>query len=67
VSRNLDLISEFISSDLANIVKRNPDALYTGNALPLFAVISYLIWAKQRIEKSISDSSISFMELVKSK
>lgn len=66
VSRNLELISEFVSSDLARVVKSDPDVLYTNKALPLFAVISYLIWAKQRIEKSIPDSSISFTELVKS-
>lgn len=66
VIRNLNLISEFVSSDLAKVIKNNPDVLHSRRALPLFAVVSYLIWAKQHIEQSIPDSSISFTELVKS-
>jgi hypothetical protein len=65
VTRKINLISEFVSSDLAKAIKSNPDVLYSGRALPLFAVVSYLMWAKRHIEQSIPDSSISFTEMVK--
>ena len=62
---NINLIAEFVSSDLAKAIKNSPEILYSGRSIPVFAVVSYLIWAKRHIENSIPDSSISFMDLVK--
>lgn len=65
VIKNINLISEFVSTDLAKVIKNDAGVLYSGRALPLFAVVSYLMWAKLHIEHSIPDSSISFTEMVK--
>jgi asparagine synthase (glutamine-hydrolysing) len=64
IKSNIDLIAEFVSEDLARVIKKNPCLSFKENPLPLFAVLSFLIWAKLNIENSIPDSSISFTELV---
>jgi len=64
IKGNIDLISEFVSEDLVRVIKKNPCLSFKENPLPLFAVLSFLIWAKSNIENSIPDSSISFTELI---
>jgi len=66
VKKNLSLIAEFVSEDLAHEIKKQPSLLFTGQSLPLFAVLSFIIWAKQRIENSILDDNIPFTELIRS-
>jgi hypothetical protein len=65
IRKNLSLISEFVSPRLANTVKNNSAVLYSGRAMPVFAVLAFLIWAKQNIEKEKRDSSVTFTEMLR--
>jgi asparagine synthase (glutamine-hydrolysing) len=66
VKKNLSLIAEFVSEDLSHEIKKQPSLLFANQSIPLFAVLSFIIWAKQRIENSILDDNITFTELIRS-
>ena len=66
VKKNLSLIAEFVSEDLSHEIKKQPSLLFANQSIPLFAVLSFIIWAKQRIENSILDDNIPFTELIRS-
>lgn len=60
---NRDLIGEFVSADLAG--RLQDDSLYAGQmgAMRVFALLSFVLWAKINIQDAIPDTSISFTEL----
>jgi asparagine synthase (glutamine-hydrolysing) len=64
---NIELIAEFVSEDLAREIKKNPCLSFSENPLPLFAILSFLIWAKCNIENYKPDYAISFTELIQNR
>lgn len=60
---NRELVGEFLSADLAG--KLSDDQLYVGQAgvLRLFALVSFVIWAKINIEGALPETGIRFSEL----
>jgi asparagine synthase (glutamine-hydrolysing) len=60
---NRQLVGDLVSGDLA--ARMADESLYDGQAgvMRLFALVSFVIWAKLNVEGSIPDPSISFTEL----
>ena len=60
---NRELIGEHLSGDLAG--RLQDEALYSGRtgALRTFALLSFVIWAKINIERTVGAQAISFNEL----
>lgn len=67
VFKNLILVDEYLSVDIGNTIRINENWLSDKkNSLKLFAIISFIIWAKINILNDIKDESITFEELIKS-
>ena len=66
VGAHRDLIAEWLSPQLAGDL--HDDALYAGTegAMRSFALVSFVLWAKINLERSIPDPGISFSELAAS-
>jgi len=64
--RHRELVGELLSADLAGSL--GDDALYRGGhgAMRLFALVSFVLWAKINVQGSIADPSVSFAELARS-
>jgi len=63
--KNIDIIEEYLSLDIAKKVKSKSWVADIKNALKLFAIISFVIWAKFNILNNITDKSITFEELIR--
>lgn len=67
IFKNLTLIEEYLSVDISDEIKFNSNWISDkNNALKLFAIISFIIWAKFNVLNDIYDDSITFSELIKS-
>ncbi len=66
IARNISLIAEYVSESLAKKINDDPQVLFGSRALPVFAILSFLIWAKINIENSIEDTSVTFIDLIRS-
>jgi asparagine synthase (glutamine-hydrolysing) len=66
IADNRGLVAEWLSADLAEHLK--DDALYAGagGAMRMFALVSFVLWAKINIEDSIPDANVSFAEVARS-
>jgi asparagine synthase (glutamine-hydrolysing) len=64
--RNRELVGELLSADLAGRLR--DESLYQAahGAMRLFALISFVLWAKVNVQGSIADPRISFSELMRS-
>ena len=64
--RNRDLISELLSPRVAQLVTQ--DSIYQAKykTMMVFALISFVLWAKLHVENSIADTGITFRELATS-
>lgn len=60
------LVATWLSADLANHLTE--DSLYAGagGAMRMFALVSFVLWAKINIEDSIPDTNMSFAEVARS-
>jgi hypothetical protein len=61
----LSTIEEYLSIDIVNKIKSKGWVNNNKNALQLFAIISFVIWAKFNILNDIPDENITFEELIK--
>jgi asparagine synthase (glutamine-hydrolysing) len=66
IAGNRDLIGDCLSADLAEHL--HDDGLYAGaeGAMRMFALASFVLWAKINVEDSIPDPNVSFTELARS-
>jgi hypothetical protein len=62
---NRELVAEYLSADLASRLRE--EELYAGatGALRTFALVSFVIWGKINIERSIDAQPLSFTELAR--
>ncbi len=63
--KHLSIIEEYLSIDIVNKIKSNGWISNKKNALQLFAIVSFVIWAKFNILNDIKDEHITFEELIK--
>jgi asparagine synthetase B (glutamine-hydrolysing) len=61
----LSTIEEYLSIDIVNKIQSKGWVNNNKNALQLFAIISFVIWAKFNILNDIPDENITFEELIK--
>ena len=66
ILRNSFLIQKLLSKRLSILINKDINVLYSNKCIPLFAVISFLIWAKINYEKSISNVNLTFERLINS-
>jgi asparagine synthase (glutamine-hydrolysing) len=64
IRRHRDLIGAWLSPQLAGHLQT--DAIYAGpdGAMRSFALVSFILWARIHLERSIPDRGMSFSELV---
>ena len=60
------IIEEYLSTDIIDKIKSNGWISDEKNALQLFAIVSFVIWAKFNILNDIQNENITFEELIKS-
>jgi asparagine synthase (glutamine-hydrolysing) len=63
--KHIDIIEEYLSLDISRKVKSKSWVADRKNALKLFAILSFVIWAKFNITDSIKDRGITFEELLR--
>ena len=66
ILKNSFLIQKLLSRRLSILINKDISILYTNQCIPLFAIISFLIWAKINYEKSISNVNLTFEKLINS-
>ncbi len=66
IIKHIKLIQEYLSNDIAKIIQSPGWITNKKNSLKLFAIISFIIWAKFNILQDIEDENITFEELIKS-
>ena len=64
VAEHIKLIETYLSVDFVTMVTSNGWISNKSNALKLFAILSFLIWAKIHILEDISDENITFEALI---
>ena len=64
--QHIDIIEEYLSTDISLMIQSEGWLENENNALKLFAIVSFVIWAKFNILNDIIDSSITFEELINS-
>ena len=66
ILKNSFLIQKLLSKRLSILINKDISILYANKCIPLFAIISFLIWAKINYEKSISNVNLTFEKLINS-
>jgi asparagine synthase (glutamine-hydrolysing) len=66
IANHRGLVAEWLSADLAQHL--TDDALYAGagGAMRMFALVSFVLWAKINVEDSIPDANLPFSEVARS-
>ena len=65
IIKNIYIIENYVSINLAEKINKSFNLLYSENYLPLISIINLIIWIKFNIEKSIS-KNISLRQLLES-
>ena len=65
ILKHIDLIREYLSIDIEKMILSNGWLEDSKNGLKLFAILSFIIWAKFNILDDIKDENITFEELIK--
>jgi len=65
IVNHISLIEKFLSSDISNIILSRQWIENKKNALQLFAIVNFIIWAKFNVSKDIPNENITFEELLK--
>jgi asparagine synthase (glutamine-hydrolysing) len=66
VFKYIDIIEEYLSSDISEKIKLDDEWLFKrDNAIRLFSVLSFIIWARFNILEDILDENITFEELIR--
>ena len=65
ILKHIDLIREYLSVDIEKMILSKGWLEDSRNGLKLFAIISFIIWAKFNILDDIEDENITFEELIK--
>jgi asparagine synthase (glutamine-hydrolysing) len=65
LQRHRSLVGDLVSGDLA--AQMRDESLYDGTVglMRLFALVSFVLWAKLQVERSIPDPAIRFSELAR--
>ena len=65
ITRNLFYLKDYLSVDLYENLKKNSTAILKNDYIKIFKLISFIVWIKINVEKSIKDYSITFEDLLK--
>ena len=64
IIKNSFYIRDFLSKDLYKNLMKNKSLVYGKEGVGFFKILSFIIWAKINIDKSLTDYSVSLEDLV---